>query len=297
MRLRSSVGLVLLAGCFSWLSGMAAPGAPATSPPGPPAGAFLAVPDGKLWVEKAGEGPAGVLFMHWGQGDRTEFLSEAAVYARAGAVSLCLDAPWGRPDPWRQIGEDVTQPERTRAMYVQTVIDLRRAVDVLLAEGVDPARIAFVGHSFGATWGGSLAGVEKRIRTCVLMGGLPNVADFSASGAPKWDALKARMTALVAAPLREAYARAVGPVSAVNLVGLAPPSSVFFQFGTQDSYIPRQAALDYVAAAKEPKRVGWYPCSHEFLDLEATRDRLSWLAAELGLKLPPPVPATQGRRK
>jgi len=71
---------------------------------------------------------------------------------------------------------------------VQTVIDLRRAVDVVLSRpGVDPKRIGFVGHSFGATWGGVLAGVEKRIKAYVLMAGLPDIADFNKSGASLYD--------------------------------------------------------------------------------------------------------------
>src|SRR5579872_926656 len=40
---------------------------------------------------------AGLLFGHWGAGDRTEFLPEATLYARAGAVSLLIDYPWVRP--------------------------------------------------------------------------------------------------------------------------------------------------------------------------------------------------------
>ena len=42
---------------------------------------------------------AGIVFMHWGQSNRTEFLWEAALYARAGAVCMVVDAPWARPTP------------------------------------------------------------------------------------------------------------------------------------------------------------------------------------------------------
>src|SRR5262245_41545533 len=40
---------------------------------------------------------AGVIFGHWGEGDRGEFVDEAVVLARLGLVSLCLDAPFLRP--------------------------------------------------------------------------------------------------------------------------------------------------------------------------------------------------------
>jgi hypothetical protein len=63
-----------------------------TSPKGGPVGAYLVVPNGK--------GPfAAVLFGHWGNGTRAEFIPEAKLYARAGAVSLISDYPWDRPQP------------------------------------------------------------------------------------------------------------------------------------------------------------------------------------------------------
>ncbi len=36
---------------------------------------------------------AGLIFGHWGEGNRTEFVDEAVVLTRLGFVSLCLDAP------------------------------------------------------------------------------------------------------------------------------------------------------------------------------------------------------------
>src|SRR6266403_23404 len=55
-----------------------------------PVAAYLVVPKGK--------GPfAAVLFGHWGHGTRAEFIPEAKIYARAGAVSLIPDYPWDRP--------------------------------------------------------------------------------------------------------------------------------------------------------------------------------------------------------
>src|SRR4029077_12505195 len=44
----------------------------------------------------------GLVFGHWGPGNRTEFLPEAKLYAKAGAVSLLVDYPWTRPAPWRK---------------------------------------------------------------------------------------------------------------------------------------------------------------------------------------------------
>src|SRR5262249_38025223 len=79
-------------------------------------------------VTPAGRGPfAGIVFMHWGQGDRSEFLSEAVSAGQKGAVSLLIDAPYRRPGY-----QYSPAPEAEREMYLQLVVDLRRAVDVLL---------------------------------------------------------------------------------------------------------------------------------------------------------------------
>src|SRR6266567_4763409 len=40
---------------------------------------------------------AGLIFGHWGEGDRGEFVDEAVVLARLGCVSFCLDASFRRP--------------------------------------------------------------------------------------------------------------------------------------------------------------------------------------------------------
>jgi hypothetical protein len=39
----------------------------------------------------------GIIFGHWGQGDRLEFLPEALIYARAGIAAIMIDYPWVRP--------------------------------------------------------------------------------------------------------------------------------------------------------------------------------------------------------
>jgi cephalosporin-C deacetylase-like acetyl esterase len=121
-----------------------------TSPKGGSVGAYLVVPKGK--------GPfAPILFGHWGNGTRAEFIPEAKIYAKAGAVSLIPDYPWDRPQPWYKSVDHYYKPELDRDNEVQAVIDLRRGIDLLLARNnVDPARLAYIGHSYGAQWDRSL---------------------------------------------------------------------------------------------------------------------------------------------
>jgi len=113
-----------------------------TSPKGGPVDAYLVVPKGK--------GPfAAILFGHWGNGTRAEFIPEAKIYAKAGAVSLLPDYPWDRAQPWYRSVDHYDKPESDRDTEIQTVIDLRRGIDLLLARSdIDPQRLAYVGHSY-----------------------------------------------------------------------------------------------------------------------------------------------------
>jgi len=139
------------------------------SPRGGRVPAYLVVPEGK--------GPfAAVLFGHWMMPgsplkNRREFLEEAVVLARAGAVSLLTDSPLVRPGFVEEKDEMRAQAQSSEAAR-QQVIDFRRGVDLLLSrKDVDPRRVAYVGHSFDAHVGAILAGVEKRIGSFVLMAG------------------------------------------------------------------------------------------------------------------------------
>lgn len=245
----------------------------------------VASPRSDLPGRKESARRAGIIFMHWGQGDRSEFIWEATLLARSGAVCVLVDAPWARPQPWKQVGEDLSQPDLTRKMYIQNTVDLRRAVDVLLARGdVDPERIAYVGHSFGATQGGLLAGVEKRIKTFVLMGGLPSLIDPSFGGARNFDDYIAAIRERVPAEMWQKYCDAIGPLTPAAFVAHAAPSSILMQFATDDSWISRKAAETYFTAASEPKAIRWYRSAHDFNNLEALVDRALWLKKEIGIR-------------
>ena len=244
------------------------------SPKGGRVPAFLVVPAGK------GPFPA-VIFVHWGQGDRTEFLAESLILARAGAISLLLEGVFNRSNA---TGDLFLQSEKERESYIQLVTDIRRGVDLLLARSdVDPKRVAYVGHSYGATWGGALAGVEKRIKCYVLMGGLPTLADFS-QGTWYDDFVHKTYT-------REQvtkYQQVMSEVAPEILVGHAAPATVMFQWAQHDRYITPKSAKEYFQAASQPKLQMWYYSSHEFNDPAALMDRDQFLQQQLRLR--PVVP-------
>jgi len=214
---------------------------------------------------------AGVLFFHWlgrPKGDRTQFLDEATSLAKQGTVSLLIQGhfPW-QVDP----SEGLTDRQR----IIDETIEVRRALDLLLSQPmVDQSRIAYVGHDYGAMYGSLAAGVEKRVKTYVLIAGLGTFADWSLE---YW--LKTKPD-----EFKKSYVQAMQGLDPIVLIRSAAPATLLFQFANLDTFITRDAALLFYRAASSPKQIKWYQTTHE-MDLEAARvDRCDWLAEKLKLR-------------
>ncbi|MFZ5622740.1 MAG: alpha/beta hydrolase [Pseudomonadota bacterium] len=243
-----------------------------------------------LVIPEVGVGPfAGLIYLHPGEGNRSSYLPEAVAMAGAGVVSLLIDAPFLRRENAHWASGYRPLAEEEAALYRQIVLDLRRAVDLLSNRvDVDPARIGYVGHSLGATWGGPLAGVEHRIRAFVLMAGFPSLSDWYRTGTHP---AAVRFRKRFDSPAHmESYLSVLEPLEAVRHLGRAR-GSFLFQFADADPFISRAAAERYLALAPEPKSGRWYETDHLFTGCTPARlDRAGWLAGELGLgALPEPV--------
>jgi dienelactone hydrolase len=236
-------------------------------------------------VLPAGKGPfAGILFGHWMMPrsefrNRKEFLDEAILLARAGAVSLLTDAPMVRPGFLPEQGELKAEIQNAEASR-QQVIDFRRGLDLLLARGVvDPARIAFVGHSYNAHTGGILAGVEKRIGAFVLMAGVFADEEYIFdSNRPEVTQFRQRIGDK---PLRDFFHEYAFD-DPIHYIGHNAPAAVFLQFGKDDQGIPENLARGYLERFDEPKKIGFYKAGHA-LNREAREERVEWLAQQLKL--------------
>jgi pimeloyl-ACP methyl ester carboxylesterase len=131
-------------------------------------------------------------------------------------------------------------------------------------------RLAYVGHSYGATLGGVMAVGERRFRALVLMGGFASISD-------------AILRPLQGAPGTAEDAKTMAPIDAERYIGRAAPAALLLQFARYDRFISEDQAKRYAAAASDPKEVRWYDCGHEFNDAESARDREDWLAKQLSL--------------
>ena len=224
------------------------------SPKGGRVPALVLVPEGN--------GPfAGLIVQHGMPGNGQEMEGVGDEFARLGAVVVLIDAPFAR-----RTGDPVRFDGRDRREQIQLIVDLRRAVDLLVArDDVDPDRLGYLGVSYGGAMGGLLAGVEHRIGAFVLRvgdGGLvEHFRSADAGGSPP-PISQARW---------ERWLNAMTPIEPLRYVRRAT-TPLLFQSGRQDEVVPPPDARRYQAAAPEPKEVEWYDSNH-FLPPEADCER------------------------
>ena len=220
------------------------------------------------------EGPyPGLIVMHGSGGSRSDLLDQGNDYARLGVLVLLIDGPSAR-----RPGEWINFMERDREEQIQLIVDLRRAVDVLVEVGADPERIGYLGYSYGAAMGGLLAGIEHRIRAYVLDvgdGGLvshftgPDDGGGNPEGIPQaqWDV----------------WVAAMEPIEPIYFIGHAAPGTVLMQSARHDELVPAADAERWHKAAGDSNEVMWYDSGHG-LPLAAWCDQADWLRAFLAFE-------------
>lgn len=222
------------------------------------------------FVRPDSAGPtAGVLYVHWYEpwsptSNRRQFLDEARLLAQRGVTSLLVETMWS-DDDW--FYKRTQQDDRQAS--IQQVIELRLALDLLLAQpGVDPRRIAYVGHDFGAMYGVLMGSVDPRPACYVLMAGAPRF--------PDWYLYYPDLQG----EARQAYIESMQAFDPANHVARLSPAPVLFQFGADDFHVPRERAQAFYDSAAEPKTLAWYEAGHG-LNEQAKEDRLAWLSKQL----------------
>lgn len=246
------------------------------SPKGGAVPAYLVVPSGK--------GPfAGVIWGHWywrnsEMRNRKQFLDEAVAIAPAGVVSLMTDGPVARPG---YVPNNTPLNEQQVTEMIQQIIDMRRGVDLLLArKDVDPKRLAFVGHSYNASIGAFLSGVDRRFKAYVLMAGTMSDEVDRKMGAYE------QFRQQVGPEKFDAFLAKYSYMDQGRYVSHAAPAFVFLQYATQEDFMKADRAREYEKVVSEPKRFKLYETTHA-LNAEARRDRVAFLVEQLKLKAVP----------
>lgn len=237
-----------------------------------------------ILVKSRGDKPAkppfpGVIFQHGGGQSMTNYLPEALILARAGVVSVISDAPARGEGKSSEL--NTMRLDAARDFQAEIVITERRVLDWLLQQpGIDPKRIAYVGHSYGAVAGGVLAGVEPRIAVFVLIGGVTSeVRHIHENGSSYWQEMRRNMSP-------EEFAKTLDLLRETDPDRYLPKARapVLVQCARLDTDDDVRACPLVYQIAGGPKHLIWYDDDHHFTSLEALRDRLAWLEKYLTLE-------------
>jgi dienelactone hydrolase len=223
---------------------------------------------------------AGLVYLHGSETDRDDFLDEAVAMAHGGAASIVMDAPFARTGTSRKAFLlNFGLAERERDMTAQTIVDLRRAYDVLLERGdVDAQRLGFVGHSWGASLGVVLAAVDERPGSLVIITARPSWTGFLEAESGGWVRSAHER---VGDQDWQQYLDLMAPLDAMAEIDNVDASRLYLQYGTADDVVPEDVSAQLIDAANGAKS-DLYPAPHA-LNGDATADRINWLVDRLGL--------------
>lgn len=154
----------------------------------------------------------------------------------------------------------------SRDIIIQTVFDLRRAVDFMVQKpDLDQERIGYLGISLGGMIGTIFCGVDQRVKVpvIILAGGNLNLMFGS-------DAFSGQTRDFLAL------------IDPINFVELIAPRPLLMINAENDDVIPPVTSKLLFRKAGDPKKIIWYPAKHHDVPvLEVYRDAISWFDVNL----------------
>jgi dienelactone hydrolase len=201
----------------------------------------------------------GMVFVAGSNQRREDIRDDALAVARRGVVTLVLEQSQmaaARPHIWTLTAQD-------REEAIETVQDVRRAIDLLIARpDVDRTRIGYYGFSYGAWLGAITAAVDRRVTLLVLRSGGPQILTEIA-----------RTTGRTVTPDYLALMATVDQMSyAPSIVG-----PVLVQNGKTDTTYTAEQIRAWQERVGGMKTVGNYNAGHT-LDAPANADVTNWIA-------------------
>ncbi len=238
-----------------------------------------------LWtLPRVREAPIPAIIVQHGIGDSKEVdYVEAAdsVFTAAGFSVFRIDFQYHgeRRRAGRTVRFDRGLPYTARDAWVQTVFDLRRAVDFLESRPeIDPARTGYLGISLGGITGGVFVAVEPRVEAPILAlagGGLR----FLLRGRAFTDSVR----------------RMFDPIEPLNFISWVSPRPLLFINAKQDEVIPQAATVLLYQQARKPKYIWWYEGRHRTVPVwTIMRDCVAWYRSIFEGREPPSRPPSQG---
>ncbi len=213
-----------------------------------------------------------IVFLHGYGGSKEDIREVAELVAKEGYALIAIDAEYHGER--RESGKELYSPDINDSVrgIIQTVIDLRRAIDYLETKReIDIERLGYVGGSMGGILGAIFIGVEPRIKAAALIvaGGnmslmiresqhhtMPAIREYLQKEGISYEELQ----------------KMLDPIDPINFIGYFSPRPVVFHLGKLDRIVPAEAGKQLYEAAGEPKQVYWYDAGHNVpLDLVLAR--------------------------
>ena len=213
-----------------------------------------------------------IVFLHGYGGSKEDILSAAELIAAEGYAVIAIDAEFHGER--KEEGKELYSPNlsESRNGIIQTIIDLRRAVDYLETRPeIDKEKIGYVGGSMGGILGAIFIGVEPRIKAAALLVAGGNMSLMIRKS--KHHTMPAIRRYLETERISyEEIQRFLDPVDPINFIDKFSPRPVVFHLGKYDEIVPAEAGEQLYEKAKEPKKVYWYDSGHSLpLDLVLAR--------------------------
>ncbi len=212
-----------------------------------------------------------VLFNHWGEGDKSEFLQQAMLLSSRGFVCILIDGPWLCPDsPIKSFKDQGFE------MYRQYVMNARSAIDLAQQHfKVNDDKIFCVGHSFGCNTAAILSGVDKRIDYFVFMAGVysttKNATQSQVPDFVKWRTDSPEQF--------KAWVTKMQPLDAENYLPFKT-APCLIQIASKDEYLSDAENDAFIRLMPVPKEVKVYDAGHG-LNAVAESDRVEWILGQV----------------
>ncbi len=243
-------------------------------------------------IPKRFDGPyPAVLLVHGSGGNKdTSYIQLASETLTAqGYATLSIDTQYhgDRARPGRSGEIHMPDSYTMRDAWVQTVVDLRRAVDYLLTRSdIAGDKIGYLGFSQGAMLGAVLGGVESRVACFCLAvpgGGLVNIVKHI----DRYPVLMAHWPIKVTPVVLKKVEDIAQVTDPIYFIGGIAPRPLLILVANQDEIIPPEAtaALIEAAHAKEPDQVKRWQSGH-ILNPNALFDIRAFFIAHLGKRAP-----------
>lgn len=208
-----------------------------------------------------------IIFNHWGEGNKNEFLAEAISFSSAGFICILPDEPWLCPKS--KINSFSRQGD---IMVRQAVINTQVAIDLAEANyPIDTNHIYVVGHSYGCASGSILSAIEPRIDYFIFMTGVYSTTE-TASNSTQKDFMDWRTSR------PEEFNKWITKMKPYDPDLYLPHKKApcLIQVAKKDEFITKQENKKFIKITPKPKKVKWYDATHALND-EAQADRKTWV--------------------